>query len=126
MAFEPITIGSAALAVVTLVLLMVWRRSVRHRGQTHAETLAVLQRISEQIDAIHSTGMRGQAERAGANLRLEQQLAATCNDLEWLLGDRMIEMASQYVRAGASPEQMARELDMPLDMAQTVTLFRKH
>lgn len=126
MAFEPITMGGAALAVLALAAGGVWRRTLHRRGQIHSETLAMLQRISEQMEAIHSAGLRGQAEAASATLRLEQRLAATCTDLEWLMGDRLIEMASQYVRTGASPEQMAHELDMPLDLAQAVTLFRKH
>ncbi|MDP2085678.1 MAG: hypothetical protein Q8K20_10810 [Gemmobacter sp.] len=113
---------SVVLVVATLLLVEVRLYLKRH----HRQHAADLQNLGSRIDGILHISERQSSEIDRLFKRMEDQLAVSRNDLEWMIGDRMIEVAGQYVGSGSTSDDMAHELDMPIDMARARALFRRH
>lgn len=113
-------------ALLGALAVPVWTRLRRRADAGQPGLVAELHEIRAELAAVRAESARLHAERATVSERIEAQVLATRTDLEWLMGDRLMEMADRFVQSGLAPDPALAEIDLPPDMARTIALFRQH
>lgn len=107
--------------------ILAWRNTLLQFGNNPTELQArILPEIGAIVEQIDTRLATQEQHRTSDMEQLRQSVAHMRADMEWLVGERMIEQAIQMCRDGLSTDRISADLGLQPEAVKAIRLLRVH
>ena len=108
-------------------VLLAWRNTIQQFSNNPSELQArILPEIGAIVEQIENRLATQDRHRLSDMDQLRQSVAHMRADVEWLVGERMIEQAIEMCRDGLSTDRISADLGLQPDAVKAIRLLRVH